>query len=122
MNLTAIISKLNKTGKRDLARELLSLAALKIGLAEITSKDLEEYATSSGKGATDREKEIGKLLRGKVEVGKFFDWKEEERIDSYINRFQQKNPSYKYVYNAYPDGDGWLVVFSKVKLSKAEII
>lgn len=122
MSLTTIIAKLNKVGKKKLAEELSALAEpKKVSFADITSEDLEEYVNSK-QGNTDREKEIRKLLQGRVRIGKFFDWKEEEEMESHIRKFQQKNPSYKYVYNAYPGGDGWDVVFSKVKLPKAETL
>jgi hypothetical protein len=122
MSLTTIIAKLNKVGKKELAEELRALTeSKKISFADITSEDLEEYA-SSKQGNTDREKEIRKLLQDRIRVGKFFDWKEEDKIEGYIQKFQQKNSSYKYVYNAYPGGDGWYVIFSKVKLPKAETL
>jgi len=94
----------------------------KLTLASITSYDLEDYADLDAPvgGVTKREKAVYKLLKGKAIVGDFFDWKEEDEMLSYIRKHLRKHPLYKYAYNAYPGGDGTSLVFSKVKLPKAE--
>lgn len=58
------------------------------------------------------------LLKDKIKVGKFFDWKEESQCVSYVNKNLKK--PWKYAYNAYPGGDGTAVVFSKIELENCE--
>lgn len=60
------------------------------------------------------------ILKDKIKYGEFFDWKESEKMDSYLAK-KLKNP-YEYAYDAYPGGDGYYVVLSTVKLPKAEEI
>jgi len=89
-------------------------------LKSITSDDLEEYAMDED--STPRQLAVTKLLKSKVMVGKLFDWKEGPEMFRYIIKHIKKYPVFKYIYNAYPGGDGTLVIFSKVKLPKAESV
>lgn len=93
----------------------------KLTLAGITSEDLEDYLDPDYVDSlSPRQKAVNKLLKGKVKEGEFFDWKELKDMPSHIVKHMRRNPTYKYAYDAYPGGDGVLVVFSKVKLPKAE--
>ena len=63
--------------------------------------------------------DIKSKLKGKIKVGEFYDHKElGEFIEWYDNEYDETK--YPYLYNAYPGGDGWMVVMSKVELSGAE--
>ncbi len=53
---------------------------------------------------------------GVIEVGKFFDWKEEKEAENYIN----KNAKGRYVYNPAHGSDGWLITFSKIYFPSSE--
>jgi len=87
-------------------------------LKSVTSDDLEEYAMYEN--STPRQLAVTKLLKGKVMVGELFDWKESDEMYLYIIKHLKKYPLFKYLYEGYPGGDGSLVIFSKVKLPKAE--
>ena len=63
-------------------------------------------------------KRAEKFLKGKATFGKYFDWKEEDDMIEYIQKYARG----RYVYNATPGQDGWQVVFSKVYLPRAEEI
>ena len=93
-----------------------------VTLGSITSDDLEAYCDEDfgGDKKTPRMKAVAKLLKGKVKVGEFFDWKEEEEMLHYLIKAAHKYPEFKYAYDAYPGGDGTQVVLSKVKLPKAD--
>lgn len=93
-----------------------------VTLSSITSDDLEDYCNEDIEEKDARMKAISKLLKGKVKVGEFFDWKEEEDMLHYLLKMARKYPEFKYVYDAYPGGDGWQVVLSKVKLPKADAV
>lgn len=109
-------------------------AALHIGIVNnITSDDLEmlsyymdgEESFKDLYGEDDdyqsvlqRMKTIKKILKGSITFGQFFDHKEEDDMVSYIQRYFRG----RYVYNAYPGGDGWAIVFSKIYLPRAEEI
>lgn len=58
--------------------------------------------------------------KGKIEFGKFFDYKEEKEMEEYIAG--KKEEGWKHAYNAYVGGDGWQVVLSKVEIKGAEKI
>jgi len=93
----------------------------KLTLSGITSEDLEDYLDPDYVDhPKPRQKAVEKLLKGKVKEGELFDWKELSDMPSYLVKHLRKHPEYKYAYNAYPGGDGVLVIFSKVKLPKAE--
>lgn len=111
---------------------------LNIGLTyKITSNDLElllyygnlrirQFLAVYGETENKKEKEekfiriqtIKKILKNYIRFGPFFDWKEEEEMIEYIQKYSRG----RYVYNAYPGGDGWQLVFSKIKLPAAEKI
>jgi len=61
---------------------------------------------------------MGVLLKDKIKVGDFFDWKEESKCIKYV--YKNLKAPWKYAYNAYPGGDGTAVVFSKIKLENCE--
>jgi hypothetical protein len=103
---------------------------MKLTLKDITSYDLEELALdfesklmspvqAKQRGKPKRIQEAAKLLQNRAKIVGFWDWKEEEEMLDKLNR---KSKIYPYTYNAYPGGDGWLVVRSKVKLPKAELV
>ena len=100
-------------------------------LNEITSYDLEcvaliktgqmkpkEIAEETGI-SEERIKALLRALKGKVKIGKIFDYKELDMVEDYIDRVCSKG-KYKYAYNALPGADSLWVVFSKVKLPLAE--
>jgi len=59
-----------------------------------------------------------KKTKGLVKfTGKFFDHKEDEELDIYWGKVGGK---WKYMYNAYPGGDGTLVVLSNIEIDGAE--
>jgi len=103
---------------------------MKLTLKDITSDDLEDLIQDfSSKIMSPSEakrlkfpkrlQEAAALLQGKVRILGYWDWKENDEMDEALSR---KTPVYKYAYNAYPGGDGTLVILSKVKLPKAETV
>jgi len=62
-------------------------------------------------------KSIFSVLGNKIKWGEFFDHKEDDELEEYL-----ENPpeGFPYAYNSYPDGDGWGVVWSSIHLPSAE--
>lgn len=65
----------------------------------------------------DRLYKIALAIGDKIAWGRFFDHKEGDEMEVYLNS-PPKN--YPYAYNAYPEGDGWQVVWSSIPLPSAE--
>ena len=122
------IHSLNARGVK--SRQLLYA---KTTLKDITSTDLDYWTLGDqAKGILE---DFSKERRDKInegiktikknsnlfKVGDFFDWKEEKAMWKAISQELSKG-KFKYAYNAYPDGDGYSVVYSKVKLPNAEEI
>jgi len=85
--------------------------------------DEDDYDRTEDEMKEDEEnyrlvKRAEKFLKGKATFGKYFDWKEEDDMIEYIQKYARG----RYVYNATPGQDGWQVVFSKVYLPRAEEI
>jgi len=102
----------------------------KLTLKDITSDDLEDLAMdfesalmspaqAKKEKKSQRIQEAAKLLQNKAKIIGYWDWKEEEEM---LEKLSRKSKIYPYTYNAYPGGDGWLVVRSKVKLPKADSV
>jgi hypothetical protein len=66
-----------------------------------------------------RVKQIHSALRGHVETGEFFDHKEKDLFNRYM---EEGHPNKNYAYNAYPGGDGVLIIWSDIELPAAEEI
>ena len=112
-----MVTKITKAKPKKVSK----LRVSKLTLAGITSEDLEDYLDPDYiDSLSPRQEAVDKLLKDKVKEGELFDWKELKDMPSYLVKFMRRHPAYKYAYNAYPGGDGVLVVFSKVKLPKAE--
>lgn len=56
---------------------------------------------------------ISRALDGKTAMGEYFDWKEEEEMEKYLDKNSAK---WNYIYNMDPGGDGWQVFFSNIPL------
>lgn len=63
--------------------------------------------------------QIALALKDKIQWGEFFDHHQEDDLDEYL---QNPPKGMKYAYNAYPDSDGWDVVWSSIPLPSAEEI
>ena len=61
---------------------------------------------------------IKRFIKGKVTFGRYFDWKEDQEMEDYINRYARG----RYVYTYTPGMDGAGVAFSKIELPNAEEI
>jgi hypothetical protein len=102
----------------------------------VTSDDLEQWSTAmmdkryltdadnfddtASQQAAKSSVNISKAIEKYLHLGGFFDWKEESKMWTSIERFRKKHRGYTYLYNAYPGGDGTMVVFSKIELPRAE--
>ncbi len=60
---------------------------------------------------------IASALGDRIQWGEFFDHHEEDDLEEYLSF---PPPGMKYAYNAYPDADGWDVVWSSIRLPSAE--
>ena len=60
-----------------------------------------------------------KVLKGKIHFAEFFDHREFDILEDYIETGKK---GYPFVYNAYPGGDGIFVVWSKINLPAAESV
>jgi len=61
--------------------------------------------------------QIALVLGDKIQWGEFFDHHEEEALEEYL---EYPPKGMKYAYNAYPDADGWDVVWTSIPLPAAE--
>lgn len=79
----------------------------------------EDYEDDEeAKESYDRLYQVASVLKDKIKWGGFYDHHEEEKLEDVLDRPFPKGM--KYAYNAYPDADGWQVVFSSIKLPAAE--
>jgi hypothetical protein len=78
----------------------------------------EDYEDDQeAKDSYDRLYKIALAIGDKIRWGKFFDHREDEEMDEYL---ESPPNGFEYAYNAYPDGDGWQVVWSSILLPSAE--
>lgn len=66
----------------------------------------------------DRLYQVASVLKDKIKWAGFYDHREEDKLEDVLEGPWPKGM--KYAYNAYPDADGWQVVFSSVYLPAAE--
>jgi len=66
----------------------------------------------------DRLYQVASVLKDKIKWAGFYDHHEEDKLEDVLEGPWPKGM--KYAYNAYPDADGWQVVFSSVYLPAAE--
>jgi hypothetical protein len=78
-------------------------------------EDPEEY-----KESLSRFKLIGLALKGHIEFGESFDWKETDEMEEYLDEAPPVDKPY--AYNASPGSDGYFVVWSDIELPNAEPI
>ncbi len=63
---------------------------------------------------------ISIALKGKIRFGEYFDHKQGESMDLYLDRRLGGKGPWRYAYNGTPGQDGWGVVLSKIELPQAE--
>jgi len=91
-------------------------------LSDFTEEEYKEFAGEEDNDAADQNyqlvKRVERFLKGKITFGRYFDFKEQDQMETYIKKYVRG----RYIYNGAPGQDGWHVIFSRIYLPRAEAI